>query len=328
MNGREVLSYANKNLKSNIEDLDLWDYFHLYRMAWAAEGEHQMTGRFVVVLALASLGAEILQGQSIAVPETVIVHSEDLKLTGLVWRPAGTGRCPAVIFSHGNYAGTSVPGTVDAILGPVTSASLLGRMFAEKGYVFFCLFRRGTGLSKGQGESSQDLLLRTMKEETPDVRNRMQVRLLETEQLQDMISGVRCLKSLPEVDTNRICVLGHSFGGSLSLILAEHDSSLKAVIGFGAAAYSWDISPPLRARLAECVIRIHAPILLIHARNDYSTAPADSLSALMDRTGQKHSTIIYPPFGNSRDAGHNFVFLGIPVWERDVVKFLAAALRR
>jgi dienelactone hydrolase len=193
--------------------------------------------------------------------------------------------------------------------------------------VFLGLFRRGTGLSEGEGESSQDQLLRSMKEKSLEERNKLQVHLLETEQLEDMISGVRFLRGMRDVDTSRLGVIGHSFGGSLALLLAEHDPSLKAVVAFGAAAKSWNLSSRLRARLTESVTHIAAPVLLICARNDYSTNPADSLGALMDHLGKSHSVIIYPPFGNNTDVGHNFIFLGIPIWERDVLGFLGKSLK-
>jgi dienelactone hydrolase len=260
-------------------------------------------------------------------PDTVAVQSGNLTLTALVWRPAGLGPFPALIFSHGNYASRSSPGTIDDLLGSITSTSLLGPVFARNGYIFLGLFRRGTGLSKGQGESSQDLLLRSLKEKNLEERNELQVHLLETDQLQDMISGVRFLRGRRDVDTSRLGVIGHSFGGSLALILAEHDPSLKAVVGFGAAAYSWNLSSQLRARLTESVARMAAPVLLIHAQNDYSTSPADTLGAVMERLKKPHMVKIYPKFGNNTDVGHNFIFLGISIWERDVLRFLDENLR-
>ena len=283
-----------------------------------------MTATFLI---LASCSIAQLSGQDVVGPDTVYVQSGSLKLAGLVWRPAGNGPFPALIFCHGNYASTNTPGTVDALIGPITPTFLLGQVFARNGYIFFALFRSGVGLSKGQGESTQDLLLRALKEKSLEERNTLQVRLLETEQLDQVIAGVTILMGRRDVDTNRVAVLGHSFGGSLALLLAERDPRLKVVVDFGGGAKSWDRSVQLRSRLTEAVSHISAPILFIHAKNDYSTAPGDSLGVVMDRLKKPHSVIIYPPFGNNTDAGHNFVFLGISIWEPDVLGFLYERLR-
>jgi hypothetical protein len=103
---------------------------------------------------------------------------------------------------------------------------------------------------------------------------------------------------------------------------------LKAVVDFGGGAGSWDRSPQLRARLTTAVTHIAAPVLFIHAENDYSTGPAESLGAVMDRLIKPHSLKIYPPFGNNTDVGHNFVFLGIEIWKLDVLQFLNESLHR
>lgn len=280
-----------------------------------------------VVLFLACFSSGYLHGQDFVGPDTISLQSGELTLTGLLWHPAGPGPFPTLIFCNGNYASKSIPGTIDSLLGPITPTSLLGRVFAKDGYMFFVLFRRGVGLSRRQGETSLDMLNRAFKEKSLDERNTLQVHLLETEQLEEMRAGVRVLRSRQDVDTNRLAVIGHSFGGSLALLLAADDPSLKAVVDFGGGARSWDRSPELRTRLTTAVAHILVPVLFIHARNDYSTGPADSLGAVMDRLARSHSVKIYPPFGNNTDVGHNFVFLGIEIWEPDVLKFLNESLR-
>jgi carboxymethylenebutenolidase len=283
-----------------------------------------MKNLFILLICCA---VEHVQAQDFTGPDTVTVQCGTLRLKGLLWHPSGPGPSPAVIFCHGNYASTSTPGTVDALLGATTSASLLGPVFARHGYTFFALFRKGVGLSAGEGDPTLDLLLRAMREKSLDERNALQVRLLETDQLEEIQAGVRYLRARHDVDSTRMAVLGHSFGGSLALILTEHNPALKAAVTFGAGAYSWTVSPRLRQRLTESVARINVPVLFIHAKNDYSTSPADSLGAVLKRLGRPHSVIIYPPFGNNTDAGHNFIFLGIPLWEHDVMRFLDANLR-
>jgi carboxymethylenebutenolidase len=78
------------------------------------------------------------QSSTSLAPDTVVVSSGALRLTGLLWKPSGSGPFPAVLFSHG--AGRD-PSGVQAI-GPV---------FAKHGYIFLYLFRRGHGLSATPG---------------------------------------------------------------------------------------------------------------------------------------------------------------------------------
>jgi dipeptidyl aminopeptidase/acylaminoacyl peptidase len=201
-------------------------------------------------------------------------------------------------------------------------------VFARHGYVFLFLFRRGAGLSAGQGTYSGDLLDRELAANGEEGRNQIQVQLLETDELSDALAGLAFLRALPEVDPRRVAVAGHSFGGSLTLLVAERDTMLRAVVDFAGAAYSWGRSPQLRARLLAAVRRIAAPVFVIHAANDYSVAPAEVLAAEMARLGKPHRVKIYPPFGRTADEGHSFVYLSVATWEPDVFAFLDESMRR
>jgi len=255
-------------------------------------------------------------------PDTVTVLSGHWQLKGLLWRPAGNGVFPAIIFCHGTYE------TNDLKYDAVQQASVLGPLFAKNGFIFFGLFRRGTGLSKDQGENSADLMSKALKEKGQEERNRVQIRQLQTDDLQDMSSGLAFLRQRKEVDTDHIAVIGHSFGGSLALLVAEHDPAVKAVVAFGAAGYSWDASPQLRSGLTEAVKKINVPVMLAYAQNDYSLSPADGLDTVMNRMGKRHLLKIYPAFGNSLREGHNMIFLKPDLWEEDVFKFLRQSLHR
>jgi len=200
-------------------------------------------------------------------------------------------------------------------------------VFAGKGYIFLVPFRRGVGLSKGQGGNSAVLMNNAFKEKGREARNKVQLQQLGTSRLQDMISGLIYLRGRQDVDTNRLVVSGHSFGGSLSMLLAEHEPGLKAVVAFAAAAFSWDHSPMLRTRLISAVKNIMAPIMIVHAQNDYSTNPGYKLDSVMNQLNKPHILKIYPKFGLTVNEAHNLVFLSIETWEADVFKFLDENLR-
>jgi dienelactone hydrolase len=274
---------------------------------------------FVLIIALCSY--EQIYAQSITSPDTVSLQSGNLILKALLWHPSGQGPFPTVIFCHGSYGGA------DTISNPEEQISILGPVFEENGYIFLGLFRRGVGLSKDQGVNSSELMNNAFIEKGIEERNRVQLYHLETDQLYDMMSGINFLIKRKEVDTNRLAIVGHSFGGSLTLLVAAHDHRLKSVVIFGATGYSWDRSPRLRASLINAVNNTDVPIMIIHAENDYSTNPGYQLDSILNTLHKSHQLKIYPRFGNTAYKGHNLIFLSPETWESDVFKFLSDNLR-
>jgi dienelactone hydrolase len=253
-------------------------------------------------------------------PDTVVVHSRTLALRAIVWQPAGHGPFPAILFNHGSghASGRSTSGPDQR------HPELLGPVFARHGYVFLYLYRRGDGLSRGQGVPAGDRMDSAFATRGQQARNDIQLSALDDE-TDDALAGLAYLRALPDVDPNRLAVVGHSFGGAITVLVAQRDTGVKAIVAFSAAGgggYSWDRSPELRARLITAVDRMRSAAFYIHAENDYSTGAGKALGAEMERIGKPHRVKIYPPVGHSMDDGHNFVHLAIPVWEPDVFPFL------
>jgi dienelactone hydrolase len=272
--------------------------------------------RIVFLLSLFFLSIKVLNGQDFSAPDTVSVPSGNLVLKGLIWRPSHGARFPAIIFCHGSIGG------LDTVHNPLYEVSLLGPLFASRGYIFLALFRRGAGLSKGQGTNSTDLMDDAFKEGGQEARNKVQLQQLETDQLQDVMSGIAFLRDSRYADKNRIAIVGHSFGASLSLIVAGHTSNLKAVVAFSPGGYSWDRSSQLRAALTDAVKHTSVPVMIIHAENDYSINPGRSLDSVMNQLHNPHALKLYPKFGNSPGEGHALIYDGIDIWEPDVFNFL------
>jgi dienelactone hydrolase len=247
-------------------------------------------------------------------PETIPIPSDGLVLHALLWRPEGSGPFPAVFFSHGS-GGNSVE-------TELSQARTVGPVFAKHGYAFLIVFRRGSGLSADQGTSAADLLDQAMTTHGQKARNRLQLRLLEGDQLKDALAGLALLRSLPEIDTGRLALAGHSFGATLSLLIAEHDKTIRAVILFSGSAASWEHAPQLRSRLLAAVGHMSAPVFFIQAANDYSIEPTRVLSAAMERAGKPHLSKIYPASGRTAAEGHAFVYREVAAWEADVFRFL------
>jgi dienelactone hydrolase len=267
----------------------------------------------LLAAALATALAAPVMGQVPEAPDTVVVPSEGLTLHAVLWRPRGLGPFPAVLFNHGSG---------NTLERQLAQAATIGPVFASHGYVLLFVFRRGSGLSADQGSSAADLMDRELAARGQEARNRLQLQLLEGDHLHDALAGLAFLRRLPEVDLRRVGEAGHSFGASLSLLLAERDTGLRATVVFSGSAGSWEHSPELRARLIAAVDHTTAPVLLLQAANDYSVAPARELSAEMARVGKPHQVRIYPPVGQSHEEGHDFLYRDVATWEADVFAFL------
>ncbi|HEX7962253.1 MAG TPA: dienelactone hydrolase family protein, partial [Terriglobales bacterium] len=256
--------------------------------------------------------------QSMA-PKFVEFASGNLRLKAYLWKPAGPGPFPAVLFNHGSGGATA-----DQTAGmPITqAANILAPFFVKHGYVFLYPFRRGQGPSANQAPFMQDVLLREEEAKGKDARQHLQFVLLATDQLDDVMAALAFLKTIPGVDPRRIALAGHSFGGNLTLLAAERDNTVRAAVTFGAAANSWDRSPELREALITAVHNTKGPIMLTHAENDFGTAAGRDLGAELRRLHKPYVLKIYPPVGLTNEDGHGMLYENIPAWESDVFEFL------
>jgi dienelactone hydrolase len=286
-----------------------------------------MTKLYVSVLVplVLTLTLAKAQGQTPGGPETVVIHNGSATLHAVLWRPQGRGPFPAILLNHGSGR------TREDLerLGPYEqNAEKLGPVFARHGYVFLYLFRRGVGLSSDQGANAVDLMNSESAAHGLEARNALQLLLLDNREMGDALSALKFLRALPYVDAEDVALVGHSFGGSLTVLMAEREPNLRAVVVFSGAGYSFDRSPELRARLLAAVDHIAAPVFFIHAENDYSLSSGKVLDARRQQIGKPHRLKIYPPIGHTVDDGHDFLHLGVNIWEPDVFAFLDENMER
>src|SRR4029434_5859992 len=140
------------------------------------------------------------------------------------WKPAGPGPFPAVLFCHGS--GGADAGHTAGL--PITEAAeKLAPVFLKHGYAFLYLFRRGQGLSADQGPFMQDILQQEEAAKGKQARQHLQFLLATTDHFDDVIAALSFLKNAPAIDAKRIAVVGHSFGGQITLLAAERDNTAQ-----------------------------------------------------------------------------------------------------
>ena len=132
------------------------------------------------------------------------IPSGNIGLKALLWKPAGNGPFPAVLFNHGS--GTDSEHTAGMTM--TEAAEKLAPTFVKHGYAFLYLFRRGQGLSANQWLYSGDILKREEVSKGAEASQHLQFVLLNTDHLDDAMSGLAFLKRAPGIDSHRIVVAG------------------------------------------------------------------------------------------------------------------------
>jgi cephalosporin-C deacetylase-like acetyl esterase len=111
-------------------------------------------------------------------PDSIVFASGTLKLRGLLWKPPGKGPFPVVLYNHGSEA------------KPERFISNTPDIFLEHGYAYFVPFRRGQGLSKGEGKYIIDELDSATKASGVEARFDLMIKLQQTSQLADQIAAL------------------------------------------------------------------------------------------------------------------------------------------
>jgi len=208
------------------------------------------------------------------------------------------------------------------------AAGRLAPLFLRRGYAFFYPFRRGQGASADAAPFLQDLLAREERAHGREGRQKLQDTLLETEQLEDVLAALAFLRRAPGIDPSRVAVMGHSFGGQLTLLAAAREPTVRAAVTFAAAAASWPRSSEVRRALREAVTRARCPILLVQWRNDFGIEASLALGSEPTSAGPPPRVLLYPPVGSTPEDGHGGLYLDMDQWQPDVFRFLADALSR
>jgi alpha/beta superfamily hydrolase len=114
--------------------------------------------------------------------------------------PGDGKKHPALVYAHGGFGGINGINFGREEFAP----------FRDAGYVLFCPSWRGENVNKGQYEMFYG-------------------------EVDDAVAAVNYLAKQPYVDPSRIYMLGHSTGGTVTLLAAEANAPLRAAFSFGGA---------------------------------------------------------------------------------------------
>jgi dipeptidyl aminopeptidase/acylaminoacyl peptidase len=244
----------------------------------------------------------------------VTFENGSLTLVGYLYKPAGDGTFPAVVWNHGNEQDPASGSEIDAIADILVPA----------GYVVFAPLREGQGGS--QGASLQDQVQQKLNSSGASAAQQLFVQLMEGSQLDDQLAGLAYLKSLPYVDPDRLAVAGCSYGGIQAILAAEKSAGYKAAVAISPGSESWDGNTLLQQDLTKAVSSINIPVFLLHPEKDVSVAPGYALAQEFLRLKKSYGLKIYPPFGPDDEQGLCFGDgTGFHWFAPDMLSFLANA---
>jgi carboxymethylenebutenolidase len=264
-----------------------------------------------ILLALFSSAMSGCQGTSATASETVTFNNGDLVLHGLLYRPAGSGPFPVVLFNHGSAPGMLNTQAFDAI-GPVITA---------RGWAFFAPYRRGQGLSRDVGPYIGDEMTAARAKGGMSLAAETMVRLLSTDHLSDQMAALAWLQSQSFVQPGRIAVMGNSFGG-IEVVLGAEQFGYCAAVDLAGGAETWDLAPTLRDVMNRAAQNARSPMLFIQAENDFNLAPSKVLFNTMRAANRPAEIKIFPSFGTSAQDGHSFAYRGVNIWRDEATGFI------
>jgi carboxymethylenebutenolidase len=272
---------------------------------------HRGVGAALTALAAALLPVPVNAQSATVAPQTVSFDSGTVHLHGLIYKPAGSGPFPAVLYNHGSAPGLTNNAAFEAI----------APAFLAHGWIFFAPYRRGQGLSQSAGAYIMDEINAARARGGMPAAAQTLVRLLRTEQLDDQMAALSWLRRQPFVRPTRIAVMGNSFGG-IETVLGAARADYCAAVDAAGGAESWDVAPGLRSLMTQAAQGSSAPLFLLQAENDYNLSPSRVLYAAARAAGRPAEIHLYPRFGDTAAAGHSFAWRGVAIWKDDVLRFL------
>jgi carboxymethylenebutenolidase len=181
----------------------------------------------------------------------------------------------------------------------------------------------------GYAAIAPDLYHRETEEQAKDPPLQRMARLQDDQIVRDVNAALEHLRSLKEVDRERVAIMGFCMGGRVAFMMACLNPAFRACVDFygGNKMVAWGEGPaPF-----DLASQLSCPMLGLYGQEDTNPSPADvaRLDEELTRLGKPHEFHMYP------GAGHAFMNEDRPSYRHDaaqdawrkVMDFLAQHLR-
>jgi dienelactone hydrolase len=262
----------------------------------------------LLLLVARSTQAESVEPEQLWIPTTessVFGAAREVRLEATLYRPAGDGPFPVLLFNHGSTGNGRIAPTL------TVRYTAVAQFFVERGFVVLMPMRRGRGASGGQyGEAygcDPAVLSQGVERGTADVEAALTFALKQT-----------------WADPTRLVIGGMSRGGLLSVLYPSvRQVNARGVINF-AGGWTFDACDA-RARFNEQMFgragRAKLPMLWLYAENDRNYGPASirGYHRAFTKAGGSAELRMFPPIGHD---GHDLLPRSGAVWQQAVEEFL------
>jgi dienelactone hydrolase len=193
---------------------------------------------------------------------------------------------PAIVYNHGHNQQRGEP------------CAIVKYFTGGLGYIVFAPLRRG---HTGPGIQNTGTYI-----DTDALRfflagpQESEVLALE-DQYREVREAVAFLGMLPMVNPDRIALMGHSFGGSLTVFASEFQGAApmgpapKAAISISGAALEWDDNSSFRTNLRLGAALHKIPLAFIQPLNEISIQPTLVLTNIARSTDPMSAGMLFPP---------------------------------
>jgi dienelactone hydrolase len=248
----------------------------------------------------------MVAGTTVRIPMTE-PGGKPATLEATLYRPAGKGPHPVLLFNHGSTGGGTV--ALSVTLRPSRQA----QFFVERGFAVLAPMRRGRGTSDGAHAEHEGTCAR-------DILGAGLARAIE-----DVDAAMAYLRAQPWADAERVLVAGQSRGGILSVAYAaERPKTVRGVINFAGGWTSQRCDDGSggfnRATFASVGRRTRIPMLWLYAEEDryYSAAWVRRYYEAFAQAGGIATFHLLPGFGAD---GHRLVDR-VDLWRAQAADFL------